>query len=49
MKRFWVCFVEDKFDLDSVFQTKTEFSYSIMDRIGGGEENVNKGIEWVQD
>ena len=40
VKQFWTYFVGDQFDLDTVIQTKVEFSYAIaaMDRIGGWEE-----------
>ena len=49
VKQFWVCFVEDKFDLDNAIQTKAEFSHATaaMDRIGGWEEEEGEQENWV--
>ena len=40
LRQFWQSFVDDRFDLKNVSQTKADFSYAIavVDTIGGWEE-----------
>ena len=41
MTQLWVCFVEDKFDLEF------SFAIAVMDRTGGWEEEEGEQEHWV--
>ena len=44
VKQFCLSFVEDKFDMDNVIQTKAQFSHviAVMGKIGGWEEEESE-------